>query len=184
MPTLVVSVPGEYGEAGEPVLHEACGIRWDANDVLRFLSKCGWESFERPDGMIGRHLVWRGAKSRGGPNRKAGRKAGNKKWYGSFSVKGKTVRAHKFAAVAILGLRPGPGDELDHNCYHTLCVSCLEQVTREVNQARIRRSPSARGTGSVKGKLSASPSSGANFAPGRHDRGGQHSDTTDRTPEG
>lgn len=111
--------------------------------MVRFLSKCRWESFVDPDtNTTKRHLVWQGATSSGGASydRRYNKKRGpGRKKYGSFRVKGKTVRAHKFAAVAILGLRPGPGDEIDHRCYHTLCVSCLENVPRAVNQARIRR---------------------------------------------
>jgi hypothetical protein len=139
-------VPGEFGDlpAGGLVMYEACGIRWDDMDRLRFLSKCKWETME-VDGQLRRCLIWQGARSRGGANRKTGRKAGNKQWYGSFSVKGKTVRAHKFAAVALHGLRPGPDDELDHNCYNTLCVFCLECVPKVVNQARIRRGDNAQG---------------------------------------
>ncbi len=110
----------------------ACGITWDADDVERFLLDFCRAS---PTGC----LEFTGAMSRGGAHRATGRKAGNKKWYGSFHVKGKTVRAHKFYAVAILGLRPGPGDELDHNCYNTRCVCCMECVPRAINQARIRR---------------------------------------------
>lgn len=136
----LMPVPGTHGGAPRHplALHEACGIQWDDADVVRFLGKCSWES-RVEDGKVKRCLIWRGAKSRGGAHRAAGRKAGNKKWYGSFSVKGKTVRAHKFSAVAIHGLGPGPDDEIDHNCYDTLCVFCLECVPREVNQARIRR---------------------------------------------
>jgi hypothetical protein len=133
----------------------ACGITWDHRDIIRFLSKCKWESREElerdQDGniykVIKRCLVWNGAKSRGG--KRKGRTKGNKQWYGSFWVKGKTVRAHKFAAVALFGLRPGPDDEIDHNCYNTLCVFCLECVPKSVNQARIRR-----GSGNATGKLS------------------------------
>lgn len=108
-------------------LQHACGISWDWLDIRRFLSMTG------PSSKLGRAhpcQQWRGAKSRG---------KGNLQWYGSFYTKGKTVRAHKFAGVAILGLRPGPGDELDHECHDTLCISCLEVLTQAQNQARIRR---------------------------------------------
>lgn len=59
-------------------------LRYDQSDITRFLSfvdvlPCGcW--------------FWTGGRSRG---------RGNKKWYGSFWVKGRTVRAHRFSAVAI-----------------------------------------------------------------------------------
>lgn len=158
---LMLLLPGEYGEKppGGLVVHEACGIRWDADDVIRFLGKCSWESREVLETdlisgdttlVIKRCLMWQGAKSRGGAHRAAGRKVGNKQWYGSFSVKGKTVRAHKFSAVVLHGLRPGPGDEIDHGCYNTLCVFCLECVPKIVNQGRIRR-----GNGNAPRKLPA-----------------------------
>lgn len=144
MGAMIRLIPGQYGDVpeGTLVLHEACGIQWDALDVVRFLSKCKWES-RVVDGQIRRCLIWGGAKSRGG--KRKGRTKGNKQWYGSFWVKGKTVRAHKFAAVALFGLRPGPYDEIDHNCYNTLCVFCLECVPKSVNQARIRRGDNAQG---------------------------------------
>src|SRR4051812_24769381 len=101
---LMLLIPGEFGDAPSVPLpvYEACGIKWDDNDRLRFLSKCSWESrtvLEEGRIVIKRCLIWQGAKSRGGAHKAAGRKAGNKQWYGSFSVKGKTVRAHKFAAI-------------------------------------------------------------------------------------
>jgi hypothetical protein len=67
-------VPGEFGEqpARPLVVYEACGIRWDDNDRLRFLSKCKWETME-VDGKLRRCLIWRGAKSRGGKRKTAAR---------------------------------------------------------------------------------------------------------------
>lgn len=121
----------EPGKRVRRRLYRACGIEWDKDDIARFLSKCKWKRLhDRAAKAYRQHLVYTGGRSRG---------QGNKQWYGSFWAKGKTVRAHKFYAVAILGLRPGPGDELDHTCYNTRCVSCLECVPRAVNQARIRR---------------------------------------------
>lgn len=106
----------------------ACGIEWDKDDILRFLSKCEWQI--QPGGNF--CLVYYGARSRG---------KGNKAWYGTFWTKGQNIRAHKFAAVTLLGMRPRPNrlDELDHLCFNTRCVSCLDCVPREVNQQRIRR---------------------------------------------
>lgn len=104
---------------------EACGISWDAADIARFLSMC--ETVEGPDsyGVIRTHLIWAGAKSRG---------RGNSAWYGSFKTQGKSVRAHKFYGVAVLGLRPRPGiHHLDHFCPDSLCVSCLNLETEWVN---------------------------------------------------
>lgn len=104
-------------------LYTACGISWTSDDVSRFLERVVLPQSSRCH-------IWDGAKSRG---------QGNSQWYGSFYTQGKTVRAHKFAAVAILGLRPGPGDELDHDCNNSLCVRHLVVRTRAQNQERIRR---------------------------------------------
>lgn len=125
--THAVLLPIDLWPAEAFTVQHACGISWDWSDIRRFLKMTG------PSSKLGRSKLcqqWRGAKSRG---------KGNHQWYGSFYTKGKTVRAHKFSGVAILGLRPGPGDELDHECHDTLCVSCLEVLTQAQNQARIRR---------------------------------------------
>lgn len=55
---------------------------------------------------------WTGARSRG---------SGNKKWYGSFWVKGHgTVRAHRFSCE-VLGKKPlPPAHHRDHNCCFSL----------------------------------------------------------------
>lgn len=114
---------------GHDHVQEACGIRWDLNDILRFLNNfTSWHKNEAGTWC----LLFNGARSRG---------KGNKAWYGSFWCKGKTVRAHKFFAVAILGLRPRPNreDELDHHCFNTRCVSCVQVLTHAENQKRIRR---------------------------------------------
>lgn len=72
---------------------------------------------------------WTGARSRG---------RGNRKWYGSFHVAGRTVRAHRFAAEALAGLECPPGHHRDHVCQFSLCVNPahLEVVTHAENQAR------------------------------------------------
>lgn len=101
-------------------LHTACGFSWTQADIDRFMSY----TLRR-----GKCLIWNGAKSRG---------QGNSQWYGSFYTQGKTVRAHKFYGVAVLGLRPGPGEELDHECNDTLCVH-VRILTQLDNAARIRR---------------------------------------------
>lgn len=72
---------------------------------------------------------WTGARSRG---------RGNRKWYGSFRVGHRTVRAHRFACE-VLGQRDCPaGYHRDHTCRFSLCVNPahLEVVTHEVNQER------------------------------------------------
>lgn len=107
-------------------VREACGIQWNWVDIRRFLDKT------EADGNC---LMWKGAKSRG---------QGNTQWYGSFSTQGKTVRAHKFYGVAVLGLRPSKeeGTELDHECDRSLCCH-VRLLTVEQNRERIRR-PTAR----------------------------------------
>jgi hypothetical protein len=95
---------------------------WTAADVTRFMSYVD----KLPCGC----WFWTGGRSRG---------AGNKKWYGSFSVDGQSIRAHRFSAVAIGGQRElEPGEHRDHKCVFSLCVNpdCLEIVLREVNQHR------------------------------------------------
>lgn len=72
---------------------------------------------------------WTGARSRG---------KGNKKWYGSFRVGGRVVRAHRFA-VEVIGGRPCPPEHhRDHTCLFSMCVNPdhIEVVTREENQRR------------------------------------------------
>lgn len=109
--------PGDIFTTGD--LLSACGISWDAADIARFLDKC-----RRNDNNC---LIWNGARSRG---------RGNTDWYGSFWVKGKMVRAHKFYAVAILGLRPRTGvHHLDHTCPNSLCVRHLQCVPISINLA-------------------------------------------------
>jgi hypothetical protein len=73
---------------------------------------------------------WSGGRSRG---------KGNKKWYGSFKLNGKTIRAHVFACH-VVGKKPPlkPGEERDHTCKFSLCVNDkhIEVVTKEVNNER------------------------------------------------
>lgn len=96
----------------------ACGITWDASDIARFLSytvECPYTGC----------LIWAGAKSRG---------RGNTAWYGSFHMHPHSVRAHKFYAVAVLGLRPNSAlHHLDHTCTNSLCVRHVECVPISVN---------------------------------------------------
>ena len=72
---------------------------------------------------------WTGARSRG---------KRNKKWYGSFHIKGKVVRAHRFSCE-VLGQRHCPPEHhRDHTCCFSLCVNPdhIEVVTHAENQAR------------------------------------------------
>ena len=55
-------------------------------DVARFMTHV--------DKLPGGCWFWTGARSRG---------RGNRKWYGTFKVQGRAVRAHRFACEAIGG---------------------------------------------------------------------------------
>jgi len=99
----------------------ACGFSWDSADIARFLNMC----VEDPTTGC---LIWAGAQSRG---------RGNTAWYGSFTPTGcHSVRAHKFYAVSVLGLRPKTDlHHLDHTCTNSLCVRHVECVPVSVNLA-------------------------------------------------
>lgn len=57
---------------------------------------------------------WTGARSRG---------KGNRKWYGSFHFRGKTIRAHRFSCDYIGGFKPLPsGQHRSHSCDFSMCV--------------------------------------------------------------
>lgn len=101
----------------------------DEADIARFMSMVD----VLPNGC----WFWTGARSRG---------KGNKKWYGTFSYKGKSIRAHRFAHDVIGGKVCPPGHHRDHTCHFSLCVcpDHLEAVTRQVNQSRKRSGPGAR----------------------------------------
>jgi len=73
---------------------------------------------------------WTGGRSRG---------KGNKKWYGSFWFRGKTIRAHRFAADHIGKFEPLPkGKHRDHLCVFSMCVNPehLEHTSSAENQER------------------------------------------------
>lgn len=72
---------------------------------------------------------WTGARSRG---------KGNKKWYGSFWVNGKTIRALSFSCWAIGGKELPEGHDRDHKCCFSMCVNpdCIDIVPKEINQKR------------------------------------------------
>lgn len=72
---------------------------------------------------------WTGGRSRG---------KGNKRWYGSFHLGGRTVRAHRFSAE-VLGRQSCPtGYHRDHLCGFSMCVNPehIETVTPTENQRR------------------------------------------------
>jgi len=73
--------------------------------------------------------AWTGARSRG---------RGNKKWYGSFRVGGRVVRAHVWSHDTIGGKVCPPGWHRDHTCRFSLCVAPhhLDATTPEENQRR------------------------------------------------
>ena len=96
-------------------------IAFDQDDIDRFMSKV--------DKLPGGCWYWMGARSKG---------SGNCKFYGSFSVKGRVVRAHRFAAECIGGNPCPPGHHRDHTCNFSMCVNPehIEIVTHEENQRR------------------------------------------------
>lgn len=90
-------------------------------DIARFVAKVD----KLPNGC----WYWTGARSRG---------KGNRKWYGSFRLGSRVVRAHRFAAE-VLGGKPCPsGHHRDHTCCFSMCVNPdhLEVVSKEENQRR------------------------------------------------
>lgn len=103
-------------------------MQWDQSDVDRFMS--------RVDRLPSGCWFWTGARSRG---------RGNRKWYGSFHVKGKVVRAHRFAHDAIGGKVCPPGHHRDHSCVFSLCVNPdhIDAVSREENERRKKARRSA-----------------------------------------
>lgn len=97
-------------------------IQATADDIARFMSKVDI----LPNGC----WFWTGGRSRG---------QGNKKWYGSFSVKGKTVRAHRFSCD-VFKKQPLPKDhDRGHTCDFSLCVNPehLEIVPKKQNQEKM-----------------------------------------------
>ena len=72
---------------------------------------------------------WTGARSRG---------RGNRKWYGSFRVGGRTVRAHRFSCEVLGGRECPPAHDRDHTCCFSMCVNPahIEVVPKTINQAR------------------------------------------------
>lgn len=76
-------------------------------DIDRFMSYVD----KLPNGC----WFWTGGRSRGG---------GNRKWYGSFHLNGKTIRAHRFSCEVLGKKGPlPPGHDRDHTCVFSLCVN-------------------------------------------------------------
>ena len=85
-----------------------------------------------PDGReLSACHIWTGARSRGGD-------AHHRKWYGSFRVGRRVVRAHRFACLAAGRDDCPPGWDRDHLCVNSLCVNDehVEYVPKIVNQRR------------------------------------------------
>lgn len=123
-------IPGAALTVGAPVPPPTAiaSFAFAAADVARFLDFVE----VLPSGC----WFWSGARSRG---------KGNRKWYGSFWVGGRVLRAHRFACEAIgaKGALPA-GWHRDHDCCFSLCVNPahVEYVTHAENQRRklLRRS--------------------------------------------
>jgi len=90
----------------------------DVERFMRFVEKL-------PNGC----WYWTGARSRGN---------GNRKWYGSFHLGHRTVRAHRFASEVLAGDTCPPGHHRDHTCCFSMCVNPdhIEVITKEENQRR------------------------------------------------
>lgn len=96
-------------------------MHFDQKDIERFMRHVD----RLPNGC----WYWQGARSRG---------KGNRKWYGTFRMKGMSVRAHRFAADAIGGKVCHAGQHRDHTCCFSMCVNPdhIEIVSHEENQRR------------------------------------------------
>lgn len=95
-------------------------FRFTDDDKRRFMSYV----VKHPCGC----WFWIGGRSRG---------KGNKAWYSSFWVDGRTRRGHIVAAV-MFGNGHTSGHHEDHTCNFTLCVNPehIETVTHAENQRR------------------------------------------------
>ena len=71
---------------------------------------------------------WNGARSKGR----------GRKWYGSFSLGKRVVRAHRFSSEVFNQDECPKGHHRDHTCGFSMCVAPhhIEVVTSEENQAR------------------------------------------------
>ena len=96
-------------------------LRANVDDIKRF--------FKYVDKLPNGCWFWTGARSRG---------KGNRKWYGSFRLAGRTVRAHRFASEVLGGEECPPEHDRDHKCCFSLCVNPdhIEVVHKRINQER------------------------------------------------
>lgn len=95
-------------------------IKASEKDIKRFMSKVD----QLPNGC----WYWMGARSKGR----------GKKFYGSFYINGKVVRAHRFASEVFNGDICPEGHHRDHKCNFSMCVNPdhIEVVTGAENQRR------------------------------------------------
>lgn len=79
---------------------------------------------------------WLGARSRG---------KGNRKYYGTFRVGGKSIRAHRFAAEALGGKTCPKGFHRDHTCQFSMCVNPAHiQIVSHAENQRLKISRKAK----------------------------------------
>lgn len=100
-------------------------IKATQRDIERFLGKVD----KLPNGC----WYWNGARSKGR----------GKKWYGSFHIANRTVRAHRFSSEVFNEDECPPDHHRDHLCCFSMCVAPehIEVVPQEINQARRAGSP-------------------------------------------
>lgn len=111
--------------------NSSCGlIEATQADVDRFMAKVDI----LPNGC----WYWTGARSKGGSRRKSKKARKAVKWYGSFSIGGKIVRAHRFSSEVLNGDECPEGHHRDHLCEFSMCVcpDHIEVTTKEENQSR------------------------------------------------
>lgn len=88
-------------------------------DIKRFMSYVD----KLPNGC----WYWTGGRSRG---------KGNRKWYGTFRVGKRSVRAHRFSSEVLNGDECPEGYDRDHKCCFSMCVNPahIKVVTKARNQ--------------------------------------------------
>ena len=89
-------------------------------DIARFMSQVD----KLPNGC----WFWTEARSRG---------KGNRKWYGSFRLGKRVVRAHRFASEVLAGQECPPDHHRSHSCHFSLfvCPDHVRVLHRTQNQA-------------------------------------------------
>lgn len=92
------------------------------SDIERFVSKL---AFNPITGCV----IWMGCISYGGQRKHMKSQIP----YGSFWYRGRTVRAHLWAAEHIHGIDRSNGEHIDHACRYSLCVHHLRPCTPTQN---------------------------------------------------